>query len=69
MLTVAERKRKQRARQRAGRAMLCIEVDEIALIDALIVARFLPRAQADDPMAVIAAVQKLIEDFSKGQTE
>jgi hypothetical protein len=50
-MTVAERVRKYRQRQRAGRAVLCIEVDEVTLIARLIDEELLKPMMADDPAA------------------
>jgi hypothetical protein len=68
-MTVAERVRKCRARQRAGRVVLCVEADEMPLIEALIVAKLLEPTQADDPAAVVRGVTRLIEVFSQGTTQ
>jgi hypothetical protein len=55
-MTCAERVRRHRQRQRDGRVVLCVEAEEVALIEKLIVARLLDPTLADDPQQVIAAV-------------
>jgi len=64
-MTCAERVRRHRQRQRDGRVVLCIEAEEVALIDKLIVARLLDPTMADDPQQVVAAVTRLLEIFSR----
>jgi hypothetical protein len=63
-MTCAERVRRHRQRQRDGRVVLCVEAEEVALIDKLIVARLLDPTMADDPQQVVAAVTRLLEIFS-----
>jgi hypothetical protein len=64
-MTCAERVRRHRQRQRDGRVVLCIEAEEVALIDKLIVALLLDPTMADDPQQVVAAVTRLLEIFSR----
>ena len=64
-MTCAERVRRHRQRQRDGRVVLCIEAEEVALIDKLIVARLLDPTMAGDPQQVVAAVTRLLEIFSR----
>jgi hypothetical protein len=64
-MTCAERVRRHRQRQRDGRVVLCVEAEEVALIDKLIVARLLDPTMADDPQQVVAAVTRLLEIFSR----
>jgi hypothetical protein len=64
-MTCADRVRRHRQRQRDGRVVLCIEAEEVALIDKLIVARLLDPTMADDPQQVVAAVTRLLEIFSR----
>jgi hypothetical protein len=53
--------RRWRARQRNGRCLLKIEVDEVALIVGLVDNGFLSPALADDPVAVNRAAAKALE--------
>jgi hypothetical protein len=64
-MTCAERVRRHRQRQRDGRVVLCVEAEEVALIDKLIVARLLDPTMADDPQQVVVAVTRLLEIFSR----
>ena len=59
----AIRKRRCRARQKAGRRVYEIEADETALADKLVTARYLSPLRADDPEAQREALQRVIDDL------
>lgn len=55
------RTRRWRERQKAGRIVLAVEADEIALIDKLVATSFLRPEFSDDPVAIKRALEKLID--------
>jgi hypothetical protein len=57
-----------RTRQRTGKILLTIEVDEVLLVEALVEARLLYRHLADDRGAITRALEKAVAAFSKEQT-
>jgi hypothetical protein len=61
----AERQRAWRQRQKAGLAVLEIEVDAIALADTLIEARLLDPNLADDRTALAEATTRLLQSLEK----
>ena len=65
----AERQRHYRARRNAGRVSLRIVVDEAALADALVSARFLRAELADDRKALAAAVERLLQSIVVADVE
>jgi hypothetical protein len=54
----AERARRYRDRQRAGRMVLVLEVDEVETADALIAAGYLAPHHADDRQKIAEAAQR-----------
>jgi hypothetical protein len=60
MSTTAARQRLHRQRERAGLAVLRVEVDEIALTEKLIEGSFLDPADADDRARIEAATERLL---------
>lgn len=64
MSTVSFRVREHRARQKAGRVVLAVEVDEVKLVAALIDSRLLDATAADDREAIERATEKLIEEIT-----
>lgn len=59
--TGAERARRHRRRQRAGRIVLSLEVDEVDHVEMLIEAGFLCRSGAEDRDEIAAATARLVE--------
>jgi hypothetical protein len=60
-ITAAAKQRAYRDRRRSGRVVLRIEIDEVALVETLIAAGYLPREQDDDRAAVQAALTSMLE--------
>jgi hypothetical protein len=65
MSTVAQRVAQHRARRTAGRVVLQIEVDEIALADTLIEARLLDPDLAEDRTALAQATARLLKSLER----
>ena len=63
MSSAAARMRQYRARQKAGRTVLFVEVDEVLLINGLIEARLLAAEQSDDREAIRAATAQALRLF------
>jgi hypothetical protein len=65
MSTSADRQRDYRARQRSGKRVYCIALDEVALVAKLLEAapELLDETDADDPECVAAALQKTVEGW------
>ena len=57
-----------RTRQRTGKILLTIQVDEVLLVEALTEARLLYRHLADDRGAITRALEKAVAAFCKEQT-
>jgi hypothetical protein len=69
MATISTQRVQQfRTRQRTGKILLTIEVDEVLLVEALIEARLLYRHLADDHRAITRALEKAVAAFCKEQT-
>src|SRR4029453_2272504 len=69
MATISTQRVQQfRTRQRTGKILLTIQVDEVLLVEALIEARLLYRHLADDRGAITRALEKAVAAFSKEQT-
>jgi hypothetical protein len=65
----ADRLRRHRARQRAGRVVVSVEVDEVVVSEFLITASLLDATQADDRAALAKAVEKLIVIATKEESK
>jgi hypothetical protein len=62
MATAAARqRRRRRERERAGKILITVEAPEVELIEALKLAGFLDPNRADDPVAIQAALQRVVE--------
>ena len=61
----AIRVQRHRERRRGGLKCFQIEVDEVATIDMLVIAKLLQPEQVDDDGAITAALERLIELFAK----
>ncbi len=61
-MTAATRQRRYRQRQRRGRAVVSVEVDLIALAEALIETGFLRLDEAGDFDAVCRATSRFLEE-------
>ena len=59
----AMRVQRHRERRRGGLKCFQIEVDEVATVDMLVIAKLLHPEQADDDGAITAALERLIEIF------
>jgi len=57
-----------RTRQRTGKILLTIEVDEVLLVEALVESRPLYQHLADDRGAITRALEKAVAAFCKEQT-
>jgi len=67
--TISTRRVQQfRTRQRTGKILLTIEVDEVLLVEALVDGRLLYRHLADDHVAITRALEKAVAAFCKEQT-
>ena len=60
-IPAADRARRYRQRVSNGRIMITIEIDDVAVPEALALHGFLPANLKDDRQAVARAVEKLIE--------
>lgn len=60
MKTAAERQRAHRRRQAAGKVVLPVEVDEVAITEALIAANLLSPQDADHRRKIAAALAVVI---------
>ncbi|TAX50383.1 hypothetical protein ELH99_09540 [Rhizobium leguminosarum] len=65
-MSAATRQRRYRARRKAGRRVLQIEIDEVELAAALERLRFLNPLEADDDEAVLQAFQKMVRVLCRG---
>lgn len=63
--TGAERQRRHRARARAGRVVIPVEADDVALAEALIAAGFLSPGRADDREALAEATARVLDVWSE----
>jgi hypothetical protein len=68
MAISTQRVQQFRTRQRTGKILLTIEVDEVLLVEALIEARLLYRHLADDRGAITRALEQAVAAFCKEQT-
>jgi hypothetical protein len=69
MATISTQRVQQfRTRQRTGKILLTIEVDEVLLVEALTEARLLYHHLADDRGAITRALEKAVAAFCKEQT-
>jgi hypothetical protein len=69
MATISTQRVQQfRTRQRTGKILLTIEVDEVLLVEALTEARLLYHHLADDRGAITRALEKAVVAFCKEQT-
>jgi hypothetical protein len=60
MATAAARMERYRARQRTGRIIVPVEIDDVIVIDALILAGLLAEDARDDRVAIGRAIEALI---------
>jgi hypothetical protein len=58
---MSARMRRYRARQKTGRRVVHVEIDDVAHVEALIAARLLHPQRGDDPVAIAAAIEKLLD--------
>ncbi|MFK4725846.1 hypothetical protein ABIE89_006946 [Bradyrhizobium niftali] len=65
MKTAAERQRTHRQRQAAGKIVLPVEVDEVAITEALISAGLLSQQDLDDPRRVAAALAAVVSTWCR----
>jgi hypothetical protein len=65
VLPATTRRRRYRARQRAGRAILTIEIASCELIATLLAAGYVSAAQSVDRRAVEAATSRVVADWVK----
>src|SRR5215475_1816593 len=64
MATISTQRVQQfRTRQRAGKILLTIQVDEVLLVEALVESRLLYRDLADDREAITRALEKAVAAF------
>jgi hypothetical protein len=63
-MSAADRQRARRARIKAGRAVLRIEVDDVAVPEALVDAGFLHSFDADNREAIEKAIETLLTRLS-----
>jgi hypothetical protein len=68
MTAAAQRQRRRRERQRAGKALLRIEVDEVGLAEALCRHGFLAPLKADDKAALEGATEYVLGVWAKSVT-
>ena len=61
MSSIAQRVRAHRARRRAGRTVLLVEIDEVAWADILVRLHMLDPNNADDGKALAIAMQRFLE--------
>jgi hypothetical protein len=59
----AARQRRSRARRKLGRLLIGVEVDESALVEALLQAERLGEADASSRSCLRAAIERLVADF------
>jgi hypothetical protein len=64
MSAAADRMRRHRARRKAGRLRLTVEVDDVATPERLVEAGYLARSQMDDPAAIARALEQAVADFT-----
>lgn len=60
--TAAQRMRRWRARQRDGRIVLRLEVNEVDVTEGLVEFNLLDPMKTEDPQAVATALEKFIDD-------
>ncbi len=60
----SSRMRRHRARQRAGRLVLAVEVDEVGLVELLIETGRLSRDRSEDRKAITDATTKLLASLT-----
>lgn len=65
MRTAAERQRAHRKRQAAGKVVLQIEADEVAVTEALLSAGLLSQQDAEDPRKVAAALAAVVSTWCR----
>jgi|GEM_PF-4386891 len=64
MTAAADRMRLHRARRKAGRLRLTVEVDDVATPEALAEAGYLSPNQIDDPAAIALALERAVADLT-----
>jgi hypothetical protein len=64
-MTAVQRMRRCRARQRAGRRTVLLDIDVALIEDALLRTGFLSRADSDDQVKVDAALREAVDAWSK----